>query len=739
MATYSELIGELHGDLEKCILHKRRMSGGEFERRLYAALAAKYPFCFLPNVVLYRPDHFRSDPADRGELAYEIDNLFHYRAEGIDHIIILESKAQPIRISEEDWYVEYTGKEGASPKRKSIRKQLIGHAETVLRYLRPLNRNVELRIEAAVVSSDNATRPMVKRVSDKVRIAMVSYQQMENYIETLLRLKSGGHSTILRVAQSEFLALLRLGIPVSALGHPEPRHAIQYNERCKREIDRELFRSFAPKKNRWAINGTAGTGKSVLLAYSTAVFASGREIVDSSGSLALGSFEARGSEKGMPALATRTIHVLAMKPKQCQVLEELYARFVRNFLELSETDLPFLKPAFGVWSDTEGVPKGCNVLLLDESHDLSSAGQDAVRVWHESSPLHYLALACDRHQKIRLVGHTATILQGLSFSGVTTRLSRNYRNPFPIYAVALSLMFRWMGDGGPKIALEKRELEDFLGSDLEVSDAPGGGLTLSMMSDVHPANGWSHCVETFDQCASAYAHLCQQNLNRAEVLWVRFSKEDPDFDYEKLSAFTYHNFFTAESSDLVDKYVKGQEFPIVVIEGFPDHMDEWGKWDPHLESMDEIERKMWSFRRELYLCASRATAFLYFICNTTETPAVQRIEGEMGRLIQAFSLPQDPSQTHALQWRFTILPTSMKRSADVFVDLAASAKPEIPITDPIVVKEFAAKLGVKPFQLIHHLMEINVFTSANQTLERSVAVKVAKKLGFEIIFTKNGP
>jgi translation initiation factor IF-2 len=58
----------------------------------------------------------------------------------------------------------------------------------------------------------------------------------------------------------------------------------------------------------------------------------------------------------------------------------------------------------------------------------------------------------------------------------------------------------------------------------------------------------------------------------------------------------------------------------------------------------------------------------------------------------------------------------------------------IHIKPPIVVKELAAQLGLKPFRLIQDLMEMNIFVSINQTVETEVAVKVSAKHGF--IFEK---
>ncbi|TVR49814.1 MAG: translation initiation factor IF-2, partial [Puniceicoccaceae bacterium] len=54
----------------------------------------------------------------------------------------------------------------------------------------------------------------------------------------------------------------------------------------------------------------------------------------------------------------------------------------------------------------------------------------------------------------------------------------------------------------------------------------------------------------------------------------------------------------------------------------------------------------------------------------------------------------------------------------------------IVVKPPIVVKEFANELGIKPFKLISELMEMGIFASMNQSLEESVASEVAAKHGF---------
>ncbi|WP_043584205.1 translation initiation factor IF-2, partial [Geminisphaera colitermitum] len=54
----------------------------------------------------------------------------------------------------------------------------------------------------------------------------------------------------------------------------------------------------------------------------------------------------------------------------------------------------------------------------------------------------------------------------------------------------------------------------------------------------------------------------------------------------------------------------------------------------------------------------------------------------------------------------------------------------IHLKPPIIVRDFATALGLKPFKLISELMEMGIFASMNQTIEDGVAVKVAEKHGF---------
>ncbi|QSR87350.1 translation initiation factor IF-2 [Candidatus Methylacidiphilum infernorum] len=61
-----------------------------------------------------------------------------------------------------------------------------------------------------------------------------------------------------------------------------------------------------------------------------------------------------------------------------------------------------------------------------------------------------------------------------------------------------------------------------------------------------------------------------------------------------------------------------------------------------------------------------------------------------------------------------------------------SEKKTIFIKGPVTVKELAALIGIKPFQLIHHLMEMNIFASMTQLLDETVIQAVCNKLGIVI-------
>lgn len=63
------------------------------------------------------------------------------------------------------------------------------------------------------------------------------------------------------------------------------------------------------------------------------------------------------------------------------------------------------------------------------------------------------------------------------------------------------------------------------------------------------------------------------------------------------------------------------------------------------------------------------------------------------------------------------------------VDAGDDERRVVHIKPPIVVKDLAAQMELKPFQLIADLMELNIFASINQVIEPDVAAKVCEKHG----------
>jgi len=61
---------------------------------------------------------------------------------------------------------------------------------------------------------------------------------------------------------------------------------------------------------------------------------------------------------------------------------------------------------------------------------------------------------------------------------------------------------------------------------------------------------------------------------------------------------------------------------------------------------------------------------------------------------------------------------------------AEEGKNVIHIKPPIIVKQLAIELGLKPHQLIAELMSFNIFANINQTIEPDIASKVAENHGF---------
>ncbi|PWU05373.1 MAG: translation initiation factor IF-2, partial [Verrucomicrobia bacterium] len=69
---------------------------------------------------------------------------------------------------------------------------------------------------------------------------------------------------------------------------------------------------------------------------------------------------------------------------------------------------------------------------------------------------------------------------------------------------------------------------------------------------------------------------------------------------------------------------------------------------------------------------------------------------------------------------------------------ATQAATVIKCKPTIIVRDFAGLIGLKPFRLISELMEMGIFASMNQTIDEQVAIRIAKKHGFELEIQHRG-
>lgn len=58
----------------------------------------------------------------------------------------------------------------------------------------------------------------------------------------------------------------------------------------------------------------------------------------------------------------------------------------------------------------------------------------------------------------------------------------------------------------------------------------------------------------------------------------------------------------------------------------------------------------------------------------------------------------------------------------------------VPVKLPVTVRSLAAHLGRKPFEIIHDLMEANIFATLDTCLEPEAAERVGKRHGCKIMF-----
>lgn len=60
------------------------------------------------------------------------------------------------------------------------------------------------------------------------------------------------------------------------------------------------------------------------------------------------------------------------------------------------------------------------------------------------------------------------------------------------------------------------------------------------------------------------------------------------------------------------------------------------------------------------------------------------------------------------------------------------------VKPPIIVRDFAKLIDVKPFRLISELMDMGIFASMNQTIDENIALKIAARHGYELDIRHRG-
>ena len=103
--------------------------------------------------------------------------------------------------------------------------------------------------------------------------------------------------------------------------------------------------------------------------------------------------------------------------------------------------------------------------------------------------------------------------------------------------------------------------------------------------------------------------------------------------------------------------------------------------------------------------------------------------------VKAPSTPPRPSSTPPVKPNIqTAKPSEAASSQEnpASADDSKRSAKIIHVKPPIVVRDFAQEIGLKPFKLISELMEIGIFASMNQTIEESTAQELAKRHGFEL-------
>ena len=162
--------------------------------------------------------------------------------------------------------------------------------------------------------------------------------------------------------------------------------------------------------------------------------------------------------------------------------------------------------------------------------------------------------------------------------------------------------------------------------------------------------------------------------------------------------------------------------------------------------MDEEEKEMWKARRQLYLCCSRSTAFLYFVLPSPEGGQFKGLAAEILDLVKQVSTPEVPAATTKRSWRLQCYRTSASRTVDDFLwegRTAALAPPppsaEAEVDAPVTVRKLAGALNVDAGTLFTALFAHDFIVKfSTDVVPEETAREIALKHGV-ILRIKNAP
>jgi hypothetical protein len=633
----------------------------------------KFPFCLISNVILYRGDRNESDL-----YANEIDFLFHYlSSDGLHHLVIIEVKDQSLSgysdgtspMPDGPWYAQY------GEKKKDVKQQISNQVKALKQFCRVISKN-DIDIEGWVI--DNRSGFQSIQINQNFILKLLTREAFSKQLESLRH--------VFRIEHSEFLRELRRGMALPDTGHPEIPSAIRFIQKCRETLDIQLYSFFQPTENFYAINGCAGMGKSVLLAYGIYVLATDYCCeIDQDGSSKLISYKDKANRLNWHERDSRRIYAFAVKEKQVKALKNYFDLIKDQLSCVNKLSLPATQvPQFAEWKGN--IPVDCNCLVIDESHDLSLDDQKKIALWVKQ-PGRFLMVACDRNQAVKRKEDEQYIIQGIDFSRHTRRLNRIYRCPFPVYVAAVGLLFRWFANQNIAVTIHtNQELSSCFGFKT-IPRQENQMTTFSMRNDSHPGNNWQQTVSYFNTPKRAYDFISQFAVNNDDVLWACFKRTSKQFDYAKLQQkFTWVDLTSEQAEDEIDKHIKGQEFPIVFVEGMPPNMNPPDMvQNTNVGSIQkESERTMWQARKNLYIVCSRASAFLYFVSRIDSIIETDINLMELKELIHQVSRPIWNEYESGKTWTFTIKMPAISRHPKQFMDLKEAVEQLPP--EPIPIK-----------------------------------------------------